>query len=46
MLLEAIAAAMPQYPIDAAFEAGMPSDLAPLFDDWRSGMSWRTSALN
>lgn len=34
MLLDAVARAMPQYPLDSTFEAGLPGDLAPLFDYW------------
>lgn len=35
-LLDAIAEAMPQFPLDSAFEASLPGELAPLFGDWRS----------
>ena len=35
MLLDAVAQAMPQYPLDSSFEAGIPGDLAPLFDRWK-----------
>lgn len=37
MLLDAAAQAMPQYPLDRAFEVGLPGDLAPLFDRWKAG---------
>ncbi len=34
LLLDAIAEAMPQYPLDDAFEAGLPGDLAPYYVRW------------
>lgn len=33
-LLDAVHAAMPQYPMDAAFEAALPEALAPLYAGW------------
>ncbi|WP_340318214.1 GSU2403 family nucleotidyltransferase fold protein [Rhizorhabdus argentea] len=33
-LLDAIRQAMPQYPLDDAFERSLPGDLAPLYVDW------------
>lgn len=33
-LLDAVHIAMPQYPLDAAFEAELPADLAPLYAQW------------
>ena len=35
MLLDAISQSMPQYPLDSAFEAGLPGELAPRFDHWK-----------
>ena len=35
MLLDAIAQAIPQYPLDSAFEVGLPGDLVLRFDDWK-----------
>jgi hypothetical protein len=34
LLLDAVRQAMPQYPLDAAFETQLPGELAPLFDEW------------
>jgi hypothetical protein len=34
LLLNAVAEAMPHYPLDAAFEASLPGDLAPYFVEW------------
>ncbi len=34
-LLAAIAQMMPQFPLDAAFEASLPAELAPFYADWR-----------
>ncbi|MGN6818234.1 MAG: GSU2403 family nucleotidyltransferase fold protein [Sphingomonas sp.] len=34
VLLDAIAATMPHYPLDDAFEAQLPGDLAPMFVRW------------
>jgi len=34
LLLNAVAEAMPQYPLDDAFEAGLPGELAPYFVHW------------
>ncbi len=34
-LLDAVRATMPQYPLDEAFEASLPEDLAPLYADWK-----------
>jgi len=34
VLLNAVAVAMPQYPLDAAFKAELPAELAELYDDW------------
>jgi len=34
LLLDAIKEAMPHYPLDAAFEAMLPGELAPLFARW------------
>lgn len=36
MLLDAIAQAMPQFPLDDAFEMSLPGELAPLFDKWKT----------
>lgn len=36
-LLDAAEAAMPQYPLDKAFETSLPSELAPLYRDWKTG---------
>ncbi len=35
-LLNAIDSAMPQYPLDAAFEAELPSELVAHFERWRA----------
>ena len=35
ILLEVVAQTMLQYPLDDEFEAGLPGDLAPLFDRWK-----------
>jgi hypothetical protein len=35
LLLDAIAEAMPRYPLDAAFAAQLPHELAPLFAAWQ-----------
>lgn len=37
MLLDAVKQAMPQYPLDRAFELALPGDLAPYFDVWARG---------
>lgn len=34
VLLDAVATAMPHYPLDDAFEAQLPGDLAPMFVRW------------
>jgi hypothetical protein len=34
-LLDAIAEAMPHYPLDDSFVAGLPPELAPHFAQWR-----------
>lgn len=34
-LLDAVARAMPHYPMDAAFEKELPDELAPHFEEWR-----------
>lgn len=36
-LLNAVEEAMPQYPLDAKFEAELPDDLIPHYRKWRSG---------
>jgi hypothetical protein len=36
VLLAAVAAEMPQYPLDAAFEAALPPELEPLYAEWRA----------
>lgn len=38
-LLDAIAAAMPHFPLDAAFEAGLPAELTPCFERWKAGQT-------
>jgi len=35
-LLDAVQSAMPQYPLDAEFEASLPEELAGLYDEWRT----------
>jgi hypothetical protein len=35
-LLNAVDAAMPQFPLDAAFEGALPQELAPLYAGWRA----------
>ena len=34
-LLDAVAEAMPHYPLDAAFEATIPPELQASFENWR-----------
>lgn len=36
-VLEAVAQAMPHYPLDAAFAQSIPQELAPLWREWRGG---------
>lgn len=36
-MLEAVAQAMPHYPLDAAFAQSIPQELAPLWREWRGG---------
>jgi hypothetical protein len=38
-LLDAVHHAMPQYPINAAFEAGIPEDFLPYYKEWQSAQS-------
>lgn len=38
-LLDAVVAAMPHYPLDAAFEAALPDELRPFYEDWRANAS-------
>jgi hypothetical protein len=33
-LLDAVAAAMPQYPLDAAFKKALPRELVPFYEEW------------
>jgi hypothetical protein len=35
-LLDAVAEAMPHYPLDPNFEAGLPEGLVPYFAEWRA----------
>jgi hypothetical protein len=35
LLLSAVAENMPQYPLDAAFEAEIPEILRPYYDKWK-----------
>jgi hypothetical protein len=35
-LLSAVAEAMPRYPMDAAFQAQLPTELSPYFEDWKA----------
>lgn len=39
LILDAVAEAMPQYPLDDAFEAQLPGELAPLFVAWQAQTS-------
>ena len=41
LLLDAVAETMPHYPLDDAFEAQLPGDLAPLFVSWAEQRSER-----
>ena len=34
VLLDTVATAMPQYPLDAAFQAELPEELAPIYSRW------------
>lgn len=36
-VLDAVAEAMPQYPLDTAFVAAIPPELEPHWDEWRAG---------
>lgn len=36
-LLDAVAETMPQYPLDAAFEAALPEELRGVYGEWRKG---------
>jgi len=36
-LLDAVAEAMPHYPLDAGFEASLPAELTPAWAEWRAG---------
>jgi hypothetical protein len=36
-VLDAVERFMPQYPMDDAFADGLPEELAPLFDRWKTG---------
>lgn len=36
-LLDAVAEAMPHYPLDDAFRDGLPGELSPYFDTWSQG---------
>lgn len=36
-LFNAVAEAMPQYPMDPSFEAEIPGELMPYYQEWRSG---------
>jgi hypothetical protein len=36
-VLDAVAEAMPQYPLDEAFAAAIPAELEPMWAEWRSG---------
>ena len=35
-LLDAVAEAMPHYPLDAEFLAGLPKELVPMWEGWHS----------
>jgi hypothetical protein len=35
LLLDAVKEAMPQYPLDAAFEASIPDELRPFYETWK-----------
>jgi hypothetical protein len=39
LLLDAISARMPHYPLDDAFRAELPAQLLPFFDAWRGRSS-------
>jgi hypothetical protein len=36
-VLDAVAEAMPHYPLDAAFSDSVPAELRPFWNDWRNG---------
>jgi hypothetical protein len=36
-VLDAVAEAMPHYPLDGAFAAALPAELEPLWQEWRAG---------
>lgn len=42
-LLDAVAEAMPHYPLDEAFEAELPNELAPHYEEWREQSEGPTS---
>ena len=43
-LLDAVETAMPQYPLDVAFEASLPEELTPLFRKWAANRPARSRA--
>ena len=44
-LLNAIDAAMPRFPLDAAFESELPPELLPYFLEWKAGRPGRTKPI-
>jgi len=42
-LLDAIRAAMPQYPLDEVFESSLPEELLPLYADWKARSTIRSA---
>lgn len=43
-LLDVVHVAMPQYPLDDAFEGELPEELAPLYTEWKRGRPERPAA--
>lgn len=44
LLLDAIAEAMPHYPLDSDFRASLPSELVPPFEQWADGREQQASS--
>lgn len=42
-VLNAVELAMPRYPLDAAFERSLPSELEPMYRDWRAAAEAKPS---
>ena len=42
-MLDTVLEAMPHYPLDGAFEASLPDELCPYYEEWRSTTSFNRS---